>query len=283
MYFNLLDAPDWAAGDLPDDGDMQAFAAIQLPVIRNPYDICFGFLALLCANSDVVWLYNLSLSIVAFACHALPWADCVAADPDGERGALRIDFEYLSSLIEKKPDWDEDDADDKLYERCIPSPLLKHRRVNTSIAGLTFLSSGMIPPRTGDSISFTRMLLNETSLPAETQELLYHYFAFAHAVNHREDDFRALDDSRIAEEPSAEKTAEDLDAELKKLRSEMKRLRSVLHQSEQQNKTLSAELADVRRQLEASGAELAELRTMIRESCDTDELSPTVVSYRRRP
>ena len=275
VYFNLLSAPDWDAGDLPDDGEMQAFSAMELPVIRNPYDICFGFLVLLCENSDAVWLYNLSLSVVAFACHALPWAESAAA-PDG---GLRIDFDYLSSLIGKKSDTDEDDADDRLYERCIPSPLLKYRRVNTSIAGLTFLSSGMIPPRTGDSISFTRMLLHETALSPEAQDLLYHYFAFAHAVNHREDDFRALDDSRISEDQETEKSAEDQEAEIKKLRADLKRLRSDLHRSVQQNKTLSAELSDVRRQLETSGAELAELRSMIRESCDTDEASPTVVSF----
>lgn len=279
VFFLLPMAPKWFAGDLPGDGDMDVFADLQVPVIRNPYEVCFAFLSLLNENSDAVWLYNLSLNVAAFACQALPWADANVVDPDGDRGEIGVDYEYLRSLVEKMPDWSEDAATDQLYELCIPSPLLKAKRVRTSIARLTFLASGLIPPRTGDSILFTRALLNETVFPPAMQDMIYHYFALAYAVNHHAEDYQTPDDSRFADEAEEEKAkSEDQGEEIKKLRAQIKHLKSVVHQAEQQNKALSTELASTKHKLEASNAELAELRSMIREQGDGEE-APTVIAF----
>ena len=279
-YCLHLLAPGWLDGKLPSDRSMDIFADMTVPEIGDPYDVCFAFLSLLDANDDHAWLYNLSCGAVAYACRLLPWADSGVIDPDADTDELRIDYEYLSSLVQKDPDWTEDEATGKLYDMSVPSPLLRERRADTSIAKLAFLTSGLIPPRTGISISFTKALLAETRLSPDAQDMIFNYFALAYSVSHKGSDFRTLDDDRIAGEFSdGTDTAEDKDAEIKRLRAEIKHLKNVVNQMEHRGKDLSSELSDSKHKLEAANTELAELRTMIRESCDDAGSAPTVIDF----
>ena len=279
LYCSMTLLPDAVRGALSDERVTELFAEAAIPKISDPYEICFAYLSLLDENSDYAWLHNLCCVIVAFACRALPWADSMVVDPDGDAGELRVDYDYLRSIIEKHPDWDADADNENLYEMNIPSPLLSEKRAPTSIAKLAFLSSGLIPPRTNEAVSFTKALLAETDYSPETRRMIYSYIVLAYSVNHKGSDFETPDDDRIAEELSQEKEiSKDKDAEIKKLRAEIKHLKNLLNHSEHQKKDISSELAESRRRLETANSELAELRSMIRESCDTGESSPTTVS-----
>lgn len=278
LFFCLPEFPYWTEGDLPQDGGTDIFTALQPPVIRDPYQMCFALLALLRDDSDGAWLYNLSLNTAAFACLALPWSDSNVVDPDGDAEELSIDYAYLRSVVERKPDRIEDIAADPLYELCIPSPLLKQKRTRTSIARLAFLSSGLIPPRTGTPISFTRALLSETDFSPEVQDMLYYYFSLAYSVNRKSDDYQPFAEGAITAEATDEKADEANREEIKKLRSRIKQLKGMVHQAEHQNKLLTSQLNSTQQKLDASNAQLAELRTMIRESCETEE-SPTLIDF----
>ncbi len=282
LYFFVMMIPGWVSGALPPDDSMDIYSGLSVPEIRDPYDTCLAFLSLLDENSDYPWLYSLSYNIVSFACQLLPWADSNYVDPDGSLGEVKIDYEFLKGLTEKLPDWDEDKSNPLLYAKSLPSPLrtVSEKRTNMSIAQLSFLSSGLIPPRTAASISYTKALLHESAFSAREQELLYAYFSLAYSVTHQGFDFRAPDDDQIDEELSGEeKATEDRDTEIKKLRSEIKRLKKLVNRTEHQRKALSSELSETKHRLEATNAELAELRSLIRESCEAEDSIPTTINF----
>lgn len=247
-----------------DRQNADLYADIPLPAIDNPYELCFALTML--AESDHVWLYNLSYGVISCACQALPWAGMGAVDPDNAAEEMDVDYEYLASLIEKTPGWDDDRTNALFYKKLLPSPLAESPRRRISIAQLTFLSSGLVPPRRGSSISYTRALLNDTQLSDEQRELLYEYLALAYAINHKEPDYSALE-----EDEGSEGSAENSAAENKLLRAEIKRLKNTIHQFERRNKDTEKQLSHANRKLDALNLELAELRTMIREAPENDE------------
>ena len=263
-YIQLV--PAYGAGQLPADGEMQAFDGLQLPEVCDPYELCFAFLSLLDDNSDAVWSYNLAYDMLGIACRALPWADAGAVNPD-DAEELEVDFEYLAAVISEMPDWDDNRTNGIMYKKRFHSLLNTPGDQRISISQLAFLSSGLIPPRRGNSISYTKALLHDSDLTQEQAELWYEYLSLAYAVAHKEAEYEDADES--GEEESA--GSEDAAAELKQLRSEVKRLKKALHQLENRNKETENRLSEANRRLDASNRELAELRTMIRE---TDESAP---------
>ena len=280
LYLYVMLIPDWINGNTPEAIDMQVYLGVRTPIIRNPYSICFAFLSLLDAHSDYAWLYNLSYDILAFACQCLPWADSNVVDPDGNAPEIRIDYPYLKSLIEKDPDWHEDKSTDTIYELNIPSPVLKNHRTMTSIAKLAFLTSGLIPPRSGESISFTNSLLSETELAPEARSALYNYFALAHAVNQKDPAFQIAEEEQVEDDSAQEQQdIESRTEEIKKLKAQIRRLKDMVNQVKHRNKDLTAELDKTKKTADATTAELAELRSMIRESCDTEEMNVTTVEF----
>ncbi len=247
----------------PQDNDPELYADVDPLEITDPYGMCYAFLSLIDSDRDEAWLCNLSYTVLTYACQALPWAGAGVVDPDNTMEEIDVDYEYLASLIEKTPDWDDDRSNAFLYKRLLPSPLCMPVRRRISISQLTFLSSGLIPPRHGGSISYTKALLNDAELSDEQSELLYEYFALAYAINHKEPDYSALEDDAEEGADSAESIAE-----VKLLRSEIKRLKNTIHQFERRNKDTETQLAEANKKLDAANRELAELRTMIRESVD---------------
>ena len=261
-----------AADNTEDHAEL--YGDIEPIKISSPYEMCFAFLTLCDSDSDIVWLYNICTGVLLYACQALPWAGAGVVDPDNSKDEIDVDFEYLASLIEKTPDWDDNSENAFLYKKLLPSPLCMPVRRRISVTQLTFLSSGLIPPRRGSSISYTRALLNDAELSKEQRELLYEYFALAYSINHKEPDYSALEEDA---EEAAE--SENSAAEIKRLRTEIKRLKGTIHQFERRNKDTEKLLAESAKKLDAANSELAELRTMIRESCDNEDSEEITVAF----
>ena len=274
LYTFLQMIPAYASGQLPEDGEMQVYEGLCVPEICSPYEMCFAFLSLLDADSDLVWGYNLCYDVLSLACRALPWADAGALESDsGEEPD--VDYEYLASVIDGMPVWDDNRTNEVMYKKQFHSLLCTPGNQRISIAQLAFLSSGLIPPRHGNSISYTKALLHDSDLSKEQAELWYEYLSLAYAVSHREEEYEDVEDG--AEEDAAE--SEDAAEEIKSLRSEVKRLKKALHQLENRNKDAENRLTEANRKLDASNRELAELRTMIREADDTAENESVSVTF----
>ena len=254
----------------PDSERSDLYADIAAPEIGDPYELCFGFLML--SDSDHLRLYSLSYNALNLACQALPWAGMGVVDPDNTLGEIDIDYEFLASLTAKTPGWDNNETNSFLYKKRLPSPLLTERRQELNIAQLTFLSSGLVPPRHGSSISYTRALMNDSDLSDAQRELLYEYLALAYAINHKEPDYSALEDD------DGDTVGSEDSAEIKQLRSEIKRLKSTIHQFERRNKDTESLLSQANKKLDAAAKELAELRTMIRQPDESvDDTAVSVV------
>ena len=251
----------------PQEKHTGLYDELEPPEVLEPYAMCYAFFSLINSDSHYAWLRNLTYNVLAYACRSLPWAGAGVVDPDNTLEEIDVDFEYLASLIEKTPGWDEERASGSMYRRLLPSPLCMPVRRRISISQLAFLSSGLIPPRRGSSISYTRALINDAGLSEELSELLYEYFSLAYAINHKEPDYSALEDDDEVETDGAENTA----AEVKALRAETKRLKNTIHQFERRNKETETLLAESNKKLDAANRELAELRTLIRESVDSEE------------
>lgn len=250
------------------------FADFEGLDIRDPFGMCFAFLCLLDSNSDAIWSYNLSYDVLAYACQALPWAGCHAVDPDDEE-ELQVDVELLATLAEKTPGWDENHTAELLYERRLPSPLTSPDSERISIAQLAFLATGLVPPRQNDMMAFTKILLSSAEMSQSEADIWYAYVMLAYAVAHKEPDYSA-DDAEDAEDSEAQKNAEE---EIRSLKNEIKKLKSRVNRLEHRNKEYSQELAKTERELKASNTELSELRTMIRESVNSEEESPVTISF----
>ncbi len=268
----MIPSSDCKALTGEDGGDV--YDGIVPPEIRDPYEMCFAFLSLLDKNRDEIWLYPLAFDILAFACRALPWADAGVVDPDNTAEELRVDYEYLAALIEKTPDWDEHQAAQIMYRKRLHSPLCTPDNHLISFAQLAFLSSGLIPPRRAASISYTKAILGDSDLSREQIDLLYEYFSLAYAVSHKESEYTDLE-AMSGEDSDDAGSAE----EIKQLRSEIKRLKSALHRFERRNKEAESRLSEITAELEEANRELAELRSMIRETDDTDEASQVSVAF----
>lgn len=281
LYSHILLLSAYKRGELTDDTGLgELLSGIEMPSVNNPYEMCFAFLSLLEAGSNYVWLYNLSYDILEVSCQLLPWANANVVDPDDDLDELSIDYAYMQSLVEKMPDWSDNRTNDILYQKCIPSPLVGSQRDTVSISQLVFLSSGLIPPRQGRSISYTKLLLNESSFSKEQQNWLYEYVSLAYSVNHKGADFTTPDEDEVVQELSKDKEdIQDKENEIKRLRSEIKHLKNIINRSQHEKKDLSVELREVNRRLEASRNELSELRSLIRESIDKEEETPVLVSF----
>lgn len=247
---------------------------IPAPMIADPYELCFGFLALSDEDSDSIRLYHLSYTVLYGICQALPWAGMGVVDPDNTLDEIEIDYEFLASLTAKTPGWDNNETNSFLYEKRLPSPLLSDRREKLSIAQLTLFSTGLIPPRHGSSISYTRALMRDADLTEKQCELLYEYLALAYAVTHKEPDYSALED-----DDSEADGAEDTAAEVKQLRGEIKRLKNTIHQFERRNKDTENLLSQANRKLDAAAEELAELRSMIRQPDENDSDTAVTIAF----
>lgn len=275
LYAMVQMIPAYHGGKAEDDRDAALFADCGTPEIRNPYEMCFAFLTLLDSNSDWVWLYNLCYDVLAFACQALPWADSGAVDPHNDLEEIQVDYEYLASLIEKTPDWDDNRMNELMYQKQLHSPLVTPQRQKISISQLAFLASGLIPPRQGNSISFTKAILHDAGLPAEQIALLYEYFSLAYSINHKDEEYVALEDDE-ADEAGESGDEQNAAEEIKELRAEIKYLKKAVHQLERRSKEAENRLAESEKEREVAIKELAELRTMIREASDEEETAVTV-------
>lgn len=258
-FYRLIGTPAEA-----EHQDADLYSDVAFPEIGDPYALCCALTTL--SDDDHVWLYNLSCCVIGCACQLLPWAGMGAVGDDNSPEEMDVDYEYLASLIEKTPGWDDNRTNALFYQKLLPSPLAGTPRKRISISQLTFLSSGLIPPRRGGSINYTRALLHEADLSEEQRELLYEYFALAYAINHKEPDYSALE-----EDDGDDTAAEDSAAENKLLRAEIKRLKHSIHQFDRRNKETEKQLSHANKKLDALNLELAELRTMIREAQEDDE------------
>ena len=245
--------------------------------ISDPYGICLAFVLLLDENSDRAWEYNLCYSAVSRACRALPWAGSGAVDPDSDRDELEIDYDYLGSLAAERPDWDDDNTNELLYSKSVRSPLVSPEESRMSLAQLTFLVSGLIPPRRNDLLLFTKILLSDTDMSDREAEAWHAYFMLAYAAANREAGYTVEEAAPAAQEDSAapDSAADDL----RELKREIKRLRRLVNQLEHRNKECAEELAVKDSRLSAAVTELSELRTMIRESVSADVEAPVTVSF----
>ncbi len=273
-FYTFIQSLPASAG--AQDNAQELYSGLKAPDIRSPYEMCFGFISLLDSGSDVVWLYNLSYDVLAYACQALPWADMGAVDPDAAQD-VDVDYEYLSAAIEKAPDWDDNSMNEIMYKQLLHSPLCSPARRRISISQLAFFSSGLIPPRRGNSISYTKAILHDSELSQEQIALLYEYFSLAYAVNHKDAAYDEQDDDGTQEE-SAEDPKESAE-EIKELRAEIKRLKNAVHQMKHRTKDTEAQLAEANRKLDAANEELAELRTMIREADSAEGSAPAAVTF----
>ena len=253
------------------NADAQLYEGLDVPEVRCPYDMCFAFISLMSGGCDDVWLYNLAYSVLLLACRALPWADSGAVDPDNLSEEPEVDYEYLADQIQKMPDWDDNRTNEIMYKKQLHSPLCTPDGSLISISQLAFLASGLIPPRHADSISYTKAILHDSDLSQEQIELLYEYLSLACAVNRRDGEYTGSDESEDDTENDSEK--------VRQLRGEIKHLRSVIHQLEQRGKETEKRLSEADRRLNAANEELAELRTMIRESGDSDDAETITVAF----
>lgn len=281
LYANILLVWAYKYKELSDDEELtELFSGVTISQPPSPYEMCFAFLTLSDADSDEVWSYNLCYDVLEFVCRTLPWAGFNVVDPDDALDELSVDYAYMQSLVERVPDWSDDRTNEILYQQSIPSPFVCEERPLISPSQLVFLSSGMIPPRLGRSISYTKLLLNESSFSKEQQDLLYEYISFAYSVNHKDPDFSTPDEDEVAQELSKDREdIRDKEQEIKKLRSEIKHLKNIVNQTEHKYRDLSAKLREANSKLDVSNTELSELRSMIRESIDREEESPVSVAF----
>ena len=281
VYQNILLVSEYQSGELSYDSGMdQIFLNIKIPQLKSPYEMCFAFVSLLNADSDYVWIYNLCYDVLESVCRLLPWAGSNVVDPDDSLDELSVDYAYMQSLVEKMPDWSDDRTNEIFYHKSIPSPFVSAKRDLISPSQLVFLSSGLIPPRQGRSISYTKLLLNESKLSKDQQDLLYEYVSLAYSINHKDLDFSDSDEDEVSSEISKDhQEIRDREKEIKKLRTEIKHLKNIVNQTEHKYKEISVRLREANMKLDVSATELSELRSMIRESIDKDEESPISVSF----
>ena len=247
----------------------------HLSDVSDSYGMCLAFVILLDENSDHAWEYDLCYSALSRACRALPWAGSGAVDPDSDRDELEIDYDYLGSLAAKRPDWDDDNTNELLYSKSIRSPLVSPEDSRMSLAQLTYLVSGLIPPRRNDLLLFTKILLSDTDMSDREAEAWHAYFMLAYAVANREAGYAVEEEISAADESEVP----DSTAELRELKREIKRLRRLVNQLEHRNKECTEELAVKDSRLSAAVTELSELRTMIRESVSSGEEAPVTISF----
>lgn len=255
--------------------DAEEFAGFEGLDIRRPFEMCFAFLSLLDSGSDEVWAYNLAYDVLAYACQALPWAGCQVMDGDDDED-MEIDVELLADLAEKAPGWDENRTDALLYQKMIRSPLTSPDSEYISIARLAFLSTGLVPPRMNDGLAFTKILLSDAELSESEADIWYAYIMLAHAVANKEQEVLEMGDEEEDGDSEDRKNAEE---EIRSLKDEIKNLRSRVNRLEHRNREYKQELAKTGRELKASVTELSELRSMIRESVNSDEESPVSVAF----
>ena len=257
--------------------DDELFGGFKGLGIQDPYALCFAFLLMLDEGSDLVWAYNLCYDVLAYACQALPWAGCEAVDPDDSSGEIQIDYERLAAMAAKTPDWDKDSTSELLNSKSVRSPLISSEGY-ISPAQLTCLTSGLIPPRRNDKLLFTKILLGDSDMTEREAQVWHAYFMLASAVAEREAGYALEGD--MPPEPSDNAEADDSPSEkLRELKDEIKRLRRLINQLEHRNRECTEELAVKDSRLKAAATELSELRTMIRESADSDEAAPVTVSF----
>ncbi len=239
----------------------------------NPYAYCFGYLHLLDADSDDIWLYNLSLYVLCSACACLPWA--IADDSDEK--AMQLDPAFLDAALQNSENYIVPPSDSVLYKPIVTPPFLTQNSEKIRFSQLIYLVSGLVPPRGMTGMSYMKALFDAEELSRGEVDLLYDYLMLACAINRRDTNYVFIDEDETApSEPAAEEENPAESTELKALRQENKNLKGLINRLEHKLKESAAELQKAENDLISATGELAELRSMIRKAEIAEEYTATV-------
>ena len=263
--------------------DMQSIIGAELseliaPQAGDPFDTCFAFLSLLDADSDEVWGYNLPYIILADACRGLPWGDAGRdADKESEPKVTAAFYEAAKKGPEK---YIVPPSESILNRRLVTRPFAGSDDDKISFAQLVYLFSGLVPPRGMPELSYIKALLNDSGLSKSEIDLLYEYFTLACSLVQRDENYVFIDEEEENADTAQDSAENDDQArELRELKRENKNLKAMLNKLEHRLKESGDALTGMSESLEEANNELAELRSMIRETDNSDKEYSTTVSF----
>lgn len=261
--------------------------------VEDPYEICFGYLCLIEAGSDLPWLYNASLAVLIAAVRKLPWNAlnegpevlgetdeyCEDAEGDDPYGS-ESDTPSEEQTVAEPKDWNHKKA--AIYRLAYSDkPLLgpdelseSKRRVNLPqlIYGLT----GIVMPRNVSDFDGMAEELTEAGMEpglAKGMELYLQlafetqYSSEARELLLQSDRFQSpggLYDETRETIPDAEAVnMETLRHSLKDARAEIDSLRTELHQARKEGEAKRKEADRVLGEAAGERQELVSLRELI--------------------
>ena len=236
---------------------------LNKPVITDPFACCFAFLTLLDSNSDAVWLYNLPYIVLADACCDLPWAAARIIGSEEEPSAVTPAF--YQAATEKPERYITPPSESVLSKVIVDHPFVHPYRNKISFSQLTYLMSGLVPPRGMPELSYIKSLLSDSGLSQGEIDILYEYFTLACCVSQRDENYVFIDEE---EDDAQEDASGDDDAarELREAKRENKKLKAMINKLEHRLRESGEALSSANESLDEASAELAELRSMIREA-----------------
>lgn len=208
------------------------------------------FFTLLDENSDYVWSYNGCYVILRLACMALPWGESYCIEPQHFDDDLDIPDEFVDLMQHQKTELTIKQAEEVMYKRQIPSPFEYAEGEFVSAAQMAFITSGIIPPRYNNVLSFVKSLVQESELIKEVAVPVMEYISLAYSLGQREKDYRVYDDLDLPWKalPEPETDVQAVEQTLK-LKAENKRLKDIAHGFEQRSKAAAEQLSKAEREL----------------------------------
>ncbi len=292
-------APLMTRGELEDNLGAEITDQLLAFEVEDPYEICFGYLCLIEAGSDLPWLYNASLAVLIAAVRKLPWNalnegpdafdETDECSEDGEVDDLNwieCDTSSETQPVAEPKDWNHKKAD--LYRLAYSDkPLLfpddlsePERRINLPqmIYGLT----GIVMPRNVSDFDEMAEELAAAGMEPGLAKGMELYLQLAFETQYfREDRFPQSDRLSISNDlhdeteeavPGAELTdIENLRHSLKDARAEIDSLRTELHQVRKEGETKRKEADRILREAAGERQELVSLRELIYRHANENE------------
>ncbi len=232
------------------------FNRLTPPKAGDPYETCFGFLALLDSGCDEIWLYQPTYLILDHACRELPWAGT------GTQEQPPTFSPTLYEAAKRRPEaYITPPSDSVLRRHIVSQPFVDPHRDTISFAQLVYIMSGMVPPRGLPELSYMKALLQDSKLSESEIDILYEYLSLAYLVAKRDENYVFIDEE---EAPEAPEPGDDHAEELRALKRENKNLKALISKLERRLRESAEALKNADESLTQATSELGELRSMIR-------------------
>lgn len=276
--------------------------------IKNPFELCFAFLYLLDSGSPMPWLVPLGMTVLSNVSQFLPWhkfpeysddpfyddeedldeddayEDAEDADMEEEEDTEDSDEEKENSDSLPKhlfvpPDWIEEEA--KLYERKYKYPIYNENTDEYEAKDSPLLNfpqfiyskTQIAIPRSIFWYFNMSDLYEHAGFSADEAKMLEKYMTLSNAIFTKSILERRLDQHESPEkEKTEEVSAENVEttqADVDALKQENRRLKEEVKKSHDEKRSLLRETDALKSENESLMKQLAELRTMIRNT-DTE-------------